>query len=642
MLSTKYTMDVDEAIKAAFQYFQEGNSRRAETICAEILSVCPDNADVLHLLGMISYERMDYVAAKGYIKRSLRIDPSEASAYFNLANVLREERNFDEAVSNYQKALLINPELNDAYYNLGIIFEKKEQIADAIACYEKAIRIDPYDADAYNNLGIVLQKAGRLDDAVTNYQTAVQMKPDNARTYYNLGSVFYQKKQFDEAIRDFQKALQLNPEFADAYGGLGNSLKEKGLLDEAVHFYQKAIRADPNRAETYYNLGIALKEKGSFGEAIRAYQKAVQLKPDSIDAYNNLGIALQDNRQIEEAIVSYKKALNIDQDDAVTHWNLSHALLLSGNFKDGWKEYEWRLKVKDFYRTDFHRPLWDGSDISGRTILLQAEQGFGDTMQFIRYAPLVAQSGIKVIVGCPKELTSLLQNVEGVEQTISYGERLPEFDFYCPVPSLPFIFGTTSESIPVKIPYINTDSLLVQLWMNKLKDDHSVKIGLVWAGREQRTFSLDLFSPLSLMKGVSFYSLQKGKAAKQVETSSGDVQIVDYTGELNDFSDTAAFIVNLDLIITVDTAVAHLSGALGKPVWTLLPAVPDWRWMLDRKDSPWYPTMRLFRQSLSGDWETLVQIVAEELSKYLQTQKGTCADSILFNKTRKGLDGKFS
>ena len=326
---------------------------------------------------------------------------------------------------------------------------------------------------AYNNLGIVLQKAGRMDDAVTNYQKAIRMKPDNAKTYYNLGIVFYEKKQFDDAITNFQKALRLNPEFADAYSGLGNSFKEKGLLDEAVHFYQKALQADPDRAEIYYNLGIVLKEKGLFGEAISAYQKAIQLKPDSLDAYNNLGIAFQDNRQIEEAIASYKKALTIDPDDAVTHWNLSHALLLSGNFKDGWKEYEWRLRVKDFHRTDFHRPLWDGSDISGRTILLQAEQGFGDTIQFIRYAPLIAQSGARVIVGCPKELTSLLQNVEGVRQAISYGERLPDFDLYCPIPSLPFIFGTTSESIPVKIPYINADSFLVRRWKDKLKDDDS-------------------------------------------------------------------------------------------------------------------------------------------------------------------------
>lgn len=609
-------MDIDEAIKAAFEYFQEGNLRQAETICREILSVSPDNADVLHLLGMIFYERMDYIAAKEYIERSLRIDPSEAYAYFNLANILREERNFDEAISNYQKALRINPDLNDAYYNLGIIFKEKGQISDAVACYEKAVRIDPYDADAYNNLGIVLQKAGRLDDAATNYQKAVQMKPDNARTYYNLGIVFYEKKQFDEAITNFQKALQLNPEFADAHSGLGNSLKEKGLLDEAVHFYQKALQSDPDRAETYYNLGIVLKEKGLFGEAISAYQKALQLNPGSLDAYNNLGIAFQDNRQIEEAIASYKKALTIDPYDAVTHWNLSHALLLSGNFKDGWKEYEWRLRVKDFHSTDFHLPLWDGADISGRTILLQAEQGFGDTIQFIRYAPLIAQSGAKVIVGCPIELTSLLRNVEGVRQAISYGERLPGFDLYCPIPSLPFIFGTTSGSIPVKIPYINADPLLVSRWRDKLKDDNSVKIGLVWAGREQRTFSFDLFSPFSLIKDVTFYSLQKGEATKQVE--NGNMRIVDHTGAINDFSDTAALIANLDLIITVDTAVAHLSGALGKPVWTLLPVVPDWRWMLDRKDSPWYPTMRLFRQSLIGDWGPVVRHVTEELGRYTQ------------------------
>ena len=612
-------MDTDEAIKAAFEYFGEGKSKQAETICREILGVSPDNANVLHLLGMIFYERMDYIAAREYIEKSLRIDPSTGSAYFNLANILREERKFDEAVSNYQKALLIIPEFNDAYYNLGIIFEEKGQISDAIFCYEKSVEIDPYDAAAYNNLGIVLQKAGRLDDAVANYQKAIQIKPDNAKSYYNLGIVFQEKKQFDDAISNYQKALHLAPKFADVFRALGNVFKEKGLLDEAVHFYRKALQADPDRAETYFNLGIALKEQGLFGEAISSYQKAIQLNPNYVDAYNNLGIALQDNRQIEEAIASYKEALSIDPDDAVTHWNLSQAFLLSGNFKDGWKEYQWRLRVKDFHTVDFHRPMWDGSDISGQTILLQAEQGFGDNIQFIRYAPMVAQSGAKVIVRCPEELKSLLRNVEGVEQAISYTERTPKYDFYCYLPSLPFILGTTVETIPVRIPYIKADPLLVQWWMDKLKEDGTgLKIGLVWAGREQRSFSLNLFSPLSIMKDVIFYSLQKGEAAKQAENSPGNMQIIDYTGDINDFSDTAAFITNLDLIISVDTAVAHLSGALGRPVWTLLPSVPDWRWMLTREDSPWYSTMRLFRQSSNGDWEPVVRIVAEELNKYIQ------------------------
>jgi tetratricopeptide (TPR) repeat protein len=618
MLSTKYIMDINEEIKSAFAYFRKGNSQQAEIICREILSLYPDNAHVLHLLGMIFYERMDYIAAKEYVERSLRIDPAAAYAYFNLANIMREERNFDEAVSNYEKALQINPDFNDAYYNLGIIFEGKRQFSDAIACYEKAIQIDPHDADAYNNLGIVLQKAGRPDDAVRNYQKAIQLKPDNARTYYNLGIAFHEKKQFDDAISNYQKAVRIDPELADAYNGLGNSFKEKRLPEEAIQFYQKTIKINPERADTYYNLGIVLKEKGLFREAISVYQKAIQLNPDFLDAYNNLGIALRDNQQIEESITCYKEALTIDPDDAVTHWNLSQTLLLNGNFKYGWKEYEWRLRVKDFHRADFHCPLWDGSDISGRTILLQAEQGFGDTIQFIRYAPMVKQFGAKVIVGCPKELTSLLRNIEGVRQAISYGERLPEFDLYCPLPSLPFIFGTTSESIPVKVPYIYADSSLVRRWKDKLKDNNSqLKIGLVWAGRKQRSFSLDLFSPLSRLKQVTFYSLQKGEAAKQTENSSGKMELVDCTEEIHDFSDTVAVIENLDLIITVDTAVAHLSGALGKPVWTLLPAVPDWRWMLYRKDSPWYPTMRLFRQPSPGNWESVIATVKDELLKLL-------------------------
>jgi tetratricopeptide (TPR) repeat protein len=611
-------MIIDEEFQSAAEYYQNGNLYQAELICKRLFRRERDNPNVLHLLGMIYYQKKDHESAAEYIKKSIRVDPNEAFAYYNLANVLRDSQMFEEAITNYRKALQINPDISDAYYNMGIVLETMGRISDAIVCYEEVLRIAPGDAGAHNNLGVIFLKNGRTDEAICHFEKSLEAYPENFKLHYNLGLAFYAQKKFHEAITSYQNAIKLEPNYADAHNDLGTAFKGKGLFDDAIACYNETLKITPDRSDTYYNLGIVLKEKGLFEEAIISYQKALRINPNYVDAHNNLGIVFQEKGLLQEAIACYKKALLITPGDAITHWNFSLALLLSGDFEEGWKEYEWRLKVKDFYQPDFHCPRWDGSDVSGRTILLRAEQGFGDSIQFIRYAPMVAQRGAKVIVQCQKELTSLLRNVEDIQQVAGYGEQLPQFDFYCPLLSLPLIFGTTLESIPSKILYINVDFASLRKWSDKVRKDGSkLRVGLVWAGREQRSCSLESFSPLSLVDGVTFFSLQKGDAAQQAKNSSQSMKLVDYTDEINDFSDTAALIESLDLIISVDTAVAHLAGALGKPVWTLLPFAPDWRWMMDRDDSPWYPTMKLFHQSSRDDWESVIESVKNALRKYV-------------------------
>jgi len=507
-----------EGIQLAFEHFQAGDFQQAEDTCKDILKVQPDDADALHLLGIIYYQLNNYDVAIQYIRKALQFSPSDPDAYYDLGNALHEKGELDEAITYYQKAL----------------------------------HFDPNFIEAYNNLGFALQDKGQLDEAITCYQKALQLNPNYTQAYNNLGYAFYLKQgQLDEAITCYQKALQLNPNYAEAYNNLGLALQEKGQLDEAITCYQKAIQHYPNFAEA--------------------------------------------------------------------HWNMALALLLSGNFKQGWEKFEWRWECISSKRT-FSQLLWNGSNIAGGTILLHAEQGFGDTIQFIRYAPLVAQHGAKVIVECQEELTSLIKNVEGVQQVIAYGERLPDFDIHCPLLSLPLVFGTTLESIPSKIPYITVDSMLVQKWGEKVQHDNSkLRIGLAWdvAHREDklhlRSCPLELFSPITQFDDITFYSLQKAAAAEQVKNPPKDMKLIDYTEEINDFSDTAAFIENLDLVISVDTAVVHLAGALGKSVWTLVPFVPDWRWMLKREDSPWYPTMRLFRQPSPGNWDAVIVRLLEEL-----------------------------
>ena len=579
-------MDINKAIQSAYDSYQKGNLQQAASILKEIVKVQPTHMIVLYFLGEIYYQLGNYDSAIHYFKEVLRFNPTNA----------------------------------DAYYNLGIAFKGKGQLDEAIMCYQKTIELNPALADVYNNLGLVLQEKGQLDEAITYYQKALQLNPNYSYAYYNLGNTLKEKGKLDEAITCYQTAIQFNPTLPDVYNNLGLVLQEKGKLDEAITCYQKALQVNPDYTDAYYNLGNACNDSGQIDEAIIYYKKALKLNPNYIDAYNNLGITLQEKGHIHEAITYYQRALQFNPNDADAHWNMSLAFLLSGNFKQGWKEYEWRFKVKEFFQRTFPQRSWDGADIAGSTILLYAEQGLGDTIQFIRYAPLVAQRGAKVVVECQKELTSLLQNVEGIYKVISQGEPLPEFDVHYPLLSLPLLFNTTLESIPATIPYININPVLVQKWREKVKIDNSkLKIGLVWAGRQRnkkercRSCSLDTFSPFAQIDDITFYSLQKGEAAKQSKNPPKGMKLIDYTEEIHDFSDTAAFIENFDLIISIDTVVAHLAGALGKPVWTLIPFSPDWRWMLNREDSPWYPTMRIFRQQAIGEWESVIVHIKEEL-----------------------------
>jgi tetratricopeptide (TPR) repeat protein len=549
-------MSVDEKFESAFEYYNRDNLSKAESIFEEIVHVQPDNTEALYFLAEISYRLGNYESAMQYIRNALQYDTA--------------------------------------------------------------------NAEAYNNLGFILQRNGQFDDATQCYQRAIQLNPDLPGAYINLGNVFKEKGRFDEAVRCYRKALQLNPDLPDAYSNLGITLQKAGRSDEAVTYCRKAVELSPRDATTHYNLGIAFQEKGQLDEAITCYQKASQLAPDDAGIYNNLAFALQENRRPYEAIPHYQKALQLNPDYATAHWNLSLALLLIGNFSEGWREYEWRWETQYLIssRRNFKQPLWDGTDINGCTILLHAEQGFGDTLQFIRYAPLVAERGAHVIVECQKELASLLQSVDGIAEVVVRGEELPEFDIQCPLLSLPLAFNTTLQTIPVKVPYIASDTALIRKWKDKIGCDGSkMKVGVVWAGNpgfkqnRYRNIPLERFSTLAQIPGVTLYSIQKGEEAKETRNPPGNMNIIDYTEDIRDFSDTASLIENLDLVISIDSAVAHLAGALGKLTWTLLPFSPEWRWLLNREDSPWYPTMRLFRQPALGNWGPVIEYVKKALQE---------------------------
>jgi tetratricopeptide (TPR) repeat protein len=471
--------------------------------------------------------------------------------------------------------------------------------------------------------GLAYQNQGNINEAIASLRDAVKLSPELPAPFYVLGSVLQQQGRIDEAIDCYKKILSISPDHAETHNILGSAYQGKGKFDDAVACYQNAIRYDGNSFMAYNNLGAALRLQGNLDDAVASYQEALRIKPDFTAAMNNLGTALRDKGDLDEAISWYRKAIQLNPDFADAHWNLSFALLLAGDYEEGWREYEWVWKLKK----PIHRlphPVWDGADIQGKRILLYAEQGFGDVFQFVRYALMVRDRGCEVILGCQKELKSLLKSIPGVSSVVAFGEALQQFDVQCPLPSLPRIFNTTLDSIPCQIPYLHADIRTVEKWRDKLSLDNStLNIGLAWAGSpghlndRNRSCPLRLFEPIARIDGLRLFSLQKEIHEMWTGDALAKLKLIDYSRDIEDFSDTAGIIMNLDLIISVDTAVAHLAGALGKTVWTLLPFAPDWRWMLNREDSPWYPTMRLFRQPSPGDWASVISKVHDELEKII-------------------------
>jgi Tfp pilus assembly protein PilF len=513
----------------------------------------------------------------------------------------------------------------DNHIRLALRYFQSGNLQQAENIFKNILKKKHNNINALYNLGVLYNQLENYDLATTYIEKLLRINPNNANAYYILGKASHALGHFDKAVDCYRKVINLNPFSALIYYNLGETLQDKGELDEAFIYYKKELDINPDYADAYNNIGIILHSKGQLDEAIRYYEKALMLNPHSENMHNNLGILYKDRGNLNKAIKYYRKALRMNPSQAVIHYGFSMTLLLDGKFEEGLKEYEWRWGTKDFlqYTRNYTKPLWDGSNISGKTILLHSEQGIGDTIQFIRYAPLIADKGANVIVDCQGELVPLLKGVEGIRQFVEQ-EKSPEFDIHCPLLSLPLLFNTKLESIPAKIPYIMVDTLLVDKWKDKIANDNAkLKIGLVWAGRPEhkndrdRSCSLKVFLPIAELGDISLYSLQKGKAAKQAQNPPRGMKLLDYTEEIRDFSDTAALIENLDLIVSVDTSVVHLAGALGKPVWTLLPFAPDWRWLLNREDSPWYPTMRLFRQTAQGDWESVIAKVTDDILKII-------------------------
>jgi Flp pilus assembly protein TadD len=468
--------------------------------------------------------------------------------------------------------------------------------------------------------GFAHHRAGRLREAESIYRQVLAEQPNHPEALQLLAGVATVLKQYDSAIDLLNQAIQASPDVPLFHANLGSLYLQTKRFDDAVASLERALQLDPNLVHAYYNLGVALTDKGDFDRAVAIFHKGISLNPNWPELHNSLGLALRNWGRRDQAMAAFRQSIALKPDYPDGHWNLGITLLLLGDYRNGWLEYEWRTKIAEIVQPrNIAQPQWNGKTLEGKTILLHAEQGFGDTLQFIRYAPLVAKHAAKVIVECPIELAAILRGVEGIDRIITRGDSWPSYDVQSSIMSLPLRFGTTPETIPAH-PYLSAPPDRVMAWRERLGNpDGRRRIGLVWSGRPEhtndsrRSMRLDLFSPLATVKLAHFYTLQKGPAASQTASPPPGMDFVDWTSDLHDFVETAALIANLDLVICVDTSVAHLAGAMGKPVWLLLPHAPDWRWMLSRTDTPWYPTMKLFRQPSPGDWTSAIANVTRAI-----------------------------
>ena len=465
-----------------------------------------------------------------------------------------------------------------------------------------------------------LAVSGRLVEAEQLFHQIIARQPHSAEARYNLARVLAEKGDAQQAMASYRESLRLKPDFPEAMSNLGELLRAGGNAKDAIELLQRAISLRPDFVEARYNLGLALADADRTAEAVSQMRAVIQTRPDSAEAYNQLGNLLREQDELPEAIAAYRRAIALRAEFPEARWHLALALLVQGNFEEGWEQYESRRQIRGVWRDPgFTQPLWDGTPLAGKVILLWAEQGFGDTIQFVRYVRQVQEKGAQVIVLCQAELLPLLAGQDWIERVVGFDQTLPAFDVQSPLLSLPRILRTTIDTVPHSVPYLRANPALAAKWKSSMPFDR-LNVGLVWAtkaavpGSGKRSIGLHALSPLAAVQGVRFWSLQKGEAAAEARTPPKDLELVDCSGELGDFADTAALLANLDLLIACDTAVAHLAGAMGVPTWVALPFVAPWRWMRKREESPWYPTVRLFRQFRAGDWTAPIEAIARELS----------------------------
>lgn len=583
--------DIAQILEIAAKHRREGRLDQARSLYEQILERHTDHPDALHNLGIMAYEAQQWDVARSYLKRAI-------AAY---------------------------PRMPEFYNTYGVILAASGLISQALLAYTQAITLRPAYSDAHNNMSLALSAQGHHLKAVEHLRQAIKHCPDSAVTYYNLANTLHQLDSDHEAIEHFQKALQLNPNLVEAHVNLANLLRQKSRSAEAIACYKQALEVQPDQPNILHDLGNALKACGDYDEAISTFKRALSQNPQYAEALNSLGVAYKESGQFDRAMTCYDRAIALRSDYADAHWNRTLALLLKGDLAAGWSQYQAHYEalkpatvaVKD------DRPLWDGTPLEGQRILVRYEQGLGDNIQFIRYLPLVKQAGGTVIYQAKPGLHALLEDFDGIDELVeaTADHRVPvAYDLQISLMDLPRVFQTTLDSIPAEVPYLRPNPKHVAAWEGTFAHP-GTKVGVTWAGSpfhrndSNRSCRIGEMTALLQAPGVHFYGLQTEPTGQDTQ-SCAQLSLDNLGYLLSDLADTAATMAHLDLVISVDTAVLHLAGALGKPAWGLLPYAPDWRWMLDRNDTPWYPTMRLFRQPKPNDWASVFDEVASALEQF--------------------------
>ena len=595
------------------------------------IALKPDYAEVYSNRGNALQDLKHLAEAIISYDKAIALKPDFAEAYSNRGNALKALKRLDEAIISFDKAIALKPDYAEAYSNRGMALQDLKRLDEALISYDRAIALKPDFAEAYSGRGSALKDLKRLNEAIISFDKAIALKPDYAKAYSNRGTALQDLKRFDDAIIDYDKAIALKPDFAEAYSNRGTALQYLERLDEAIISFDKAIALKPDFAEAYSNRGNALKDLKRLDEAIISYQKAIALNSDFAKAYSNLGNALTALKRLDEAIINYDRAIELRPDYADAYANKGLASLLRGEFASGWRDYEWRKKREEPAGNRFvPKPLWLGEqDLAGKSLFIHWEQGLGDTIQFCRYALLATARGARVVLSVQDALLRLLKQLEPEIVVIGSNQQPSVFDLHCPLLSLPLAFNTTLQNIPSKVPYLQAEPDRIAQWTKKLGRD-GFKIGICWQGSAtkygvSRSFPITEFIRVSKIENVRLISLQKGDGENQLQNLPDGMCVetlgTDFDAGPDAFLDTAAVMKCCDLVITCDTAIEHVAGALGVPVWVALQYVPDWRWMLDRSDSPWYPTMRLFRQKARGDWKSVFIEIENELNALLIERK---------------------
>jgi Tfp pilus assembly protein PilF len=523
----------------------------------------------------------------------------------------------------YLAATRVDPSRAQAWHALGLARARQGLHTAAMEAYETAIRLQPDFAQAHNNLGRSLEYMGRMDDAQSSYERCLQIRPDLVQTHVNLGHLLLRRDQHAEAEKALWHALELNPNFAPAHHLRGCIDSATGRLDDAVSALERAEQLDPQSWEIAEKLGCTLWTLGRFEEAQPAFERALAIWPDNSLTLGNLALVLADLGRFDESLARFDRSLSIDRTNHEFHRTRALVWLLHGDYARGWPEFEWRFGCAGLPARPFPRPLWNGAPLGGRTIMIHCEQGLGDTFQFLRYLPLVKERGGRVVLVCQPAIKAFLSPMGLADTVVAQGESIPAFDCHAPLLSLPRIFGTRVDTIPASVPYIRPDPSAIARWRNRLAPMTGFKVGIAWQGSSkyrkdrERSFPLHHFTSMAALPTVQLISLQKGSGREQLAEAQSALAILDFTDELDEatgpFCDTAALMTSLDLVITPDTVHAHLAGALGVRTWVALSQVPHWPWLLNRTDSPWYPSARVFRQPDRGDWNAVFQAMTSAL-----------------------------